>query len=44
MMECFFKALVDGKLPISTDEIFSVSKATFAIVKSIQEAGSVVKF
>ena len=44
MMDEFFKSMKEGKLPISMDEIFSVTKATFAIIKSIQENGQPVKF
>lgn len=44
MMKSFFTSLKDGKLPITLDEIFSVTKATFAAIKSIQESGVPVKF
>ena len=44
MLQTFFASLKEGKLPISMGEIFSVTKATFAIVKSIREAGMPVKF
>ena len=44
MMEEFFNSLENGQMPISMEEIFSVTKATFAAVKSIQESGSPIKF
>lgn len=44
MLQAFFSSLKTGKLPITTDEIFSVTKATFAAIKSIQESGLPVKF
>lgn len=39
MMKCFFESLSEGRLPISLDEIFSVTKATFAALESIRESG-----
>lgn len=39
MMKCFFESLSEGHLPISLDEIFSVTKATFAALESIRESG-----
>ena len=44
MLHDFFYSLNEGKLPITMDEIFSVTKATFAAIKSIQESGSPVNF
>lgn len=44
MLNSFFDSLKEGKLPIPMNEIFSVTKATFAAIKSIQEAGMPVKF
>lgn len=44
MMQAFFKSLKDGSMPIPLDEIFSVTKATFAVLKSIQQAGAPVRF
>lgn len=39
MMRQFFESLKDGKLPISMEEIFSVTKATFAALESIRQDG-----
>lgn len=44
MMDSFFQALSKGELPIDMNEIFSVTKATFAVLKSIQESGLPVSF
>lgn len=44
MMSCFFQALSEGKLPIEMNDIFSVTKATFAALKSIQESGTPILF
>jgi hypothetical protein len=45
MIEQFFLSLKDnGITPISMDETFAVTKTTFAIIKSLQEAGAPVKF
>lgn len=44
MMDSFFQALSEGNLPIDMNEIFSVTKATFAVLKSIQENGSPILF
>lgn len=44
MMREFFNSLENGQMPIPMEEIFSVAKATFAAVKSIQESGSPIKF
>ncbi len=44
MMSEFFKSLKEGCMPISMDEIFAVTKSTFAVLKSLQDSGSVVKF
>lgn len=39
MMKQFFESLADGKLPIPLDQIFSVTKATFAALESLREDG-----
>lgn len=39
MMRQFFAALKDGKMPISMEDIFSVTKATFAVLESIRQDG-----
>ena len=39
MMKQFFKSLADGHLPIPLDQIFSVTKATFAALESLREDG-----
>lgn len=44
MMDEFFKSLSSGTLPIPMDQIFSVTKATFAALKSIRESGQAVVF
>lgn len=44
MMTAFFDSLKGGNLPIPLDEIFSVTKATFAVLKSIQQSGMPVRF
>lgn len=44
MMRQFFQSLKDGNLPIPLDEIFAVTTATFAILKSLQEDGTPVAF
>lgn len=44
MMESFFQSLAEGNLPINMNEIFSVTKATFAALKSIQESGTPILF
>lgn len=44
MMRQFFQSLKDGNLPIPLDEIFAVTTATFAILKSLQEDGAPVSF
>ncbi len=44
MMQAFFDSLRGGSLPIPLDEIFSVTRATFAAIKSIQQAGAPVRF
>lgn len=44
MMSQFFASLKEGKLPISLNEIFSVTKATFATLRSMQEDGAPVRF
>ncbi len=44
MMKEFFASLGKGCMPIPMDEIFAVSRATFAVLKSIQEDGCPIKF
>lgn len=44
MIESYFLSLNNGLLPIPQDEIFSVTKATFAAIRSIQESGMPVEF
>lgn len=44
MLECFFNSISNGKLPIDMKEIFSVTKASFAVLKSLQESGNMVVF
>lgn len=44
MMDSFFQSLKEGNLPINMSEIFSVTKATFAALKSIQESGAPILF
>lgn len=44
MMDSFFQSLKEGNLPINMSEIFSVTKATFAALKSIQESGTPILF
>lgn len=44
MMEAFFKDIKNGKTPIPMDDIFSVTFATFAALKSVQEGGAPVLF
>lgn len=44
MMVEFFRSLESGHLPIALDEIFAVTRATFAVIKSLQEDGCMVKF
>lgn len=44
MMKEFFASLGNGDTPIPMEEIFAVSRATFAALKSIQEDGCPVKF
>ncbi len=39
MMETFFKEIRNGKTPIPMEEIFAVTLATFAALKSVQEGG-----
>ena len=39
MMRVFFDSLADGSLPSPMDQIFSVTKATFAVIESIRESG-----
>lgn len=44
MVNDFLKDLGAGKTAIDMNEIFAVTKASFAVIKSIQENGSPVKF
>ena len=44
MMKAFFDEIRKGKTPIPMDEIFAVTLASFAALKSVQEDGSPVKF
>jgi len=44
MLNVFFKEIRNGKTPIPMDEIFSVTLATFAALKSVQEGGLPVAF
>lgn len=44
MLDSFFQSLKEGNLPINMSEIFSVTKATFAALKSIQESGAPILF
>jgi len=44
MMTKFIDGLRKGETPISMEQIFAVTKATFAIIKSIQENGAPVRF
>lgn len=44
MIECFFSSLEKGSFPIPQKEIISVTKACFAVLKSIQENGAPVCF
>lgn len=43
MMRMFFESLKTGRLPIPSDEIFSVTKATFAALASIRENGAPIE-
>ena len=44
MVKQFIEGLKNGKSPIPMNQIFAVTTATFAIIKSIQEGGAPVKF
>lgn len=44
MVEAFFANIEEGKTPIPMDEIFAVTLASFAALKSVQEGGAPVKF
>jgi len=44
MVSSFIEGLLNGKSCIPMEQIFAVTTATFAIVRSIQENGSPVKF
>lgn len=44
MMRQYFASLKSGKALIPMKEIFAVTLATFAVIKSIQESGQPVKF
>lgn len=43
MMSHFFESLKSGKAPIPMNEIFAVTKATFAVLKSLQEGGAPIR-
>lgn len=44
MVNEFFAALKQGKMPIDMKEVFAVTRATFAVLRSLQEGGAPVKF
>jgi len=44
MVDTFFANIKEGKTPIPMDEIFAVTLASFAALKSVQEDGAPVKF
>ena len=44
MMEAFFNEIRKGRTPIPMEEIFAVTLATFAALKSVQEGGAPVAF
>ncbi len=44
MISSFFAGIRNGKTPISMDEIFAVTLASFAALKSVQEGGAPVSF
>ena len=44
MVDAFFANIKEGKTPIPMDEIFAVTLASFAALKSVQEDGVPVKF
>lgn len=44
MVDCFFENIKEGKTPIPMDEIFAVTLASFAALKSVQEGGTPVTF
>lgn len=44
MVNSYFEHIRNGETPIPMDEIFAVTTATFAALKSIQEEGAPVKF
>ena len=44
MLAEFMKGLRNGLSPIPMEQIFAVTTATFAVIKSIQEGGAPVKF
>ena len=44
MLNNFFTTIKEGKTPIPMDEIFAVTLASFAALKSVQEEGALVKF
>lgn len=44
MMNAYFQSLKEGRPVIEMDSIFTVTRATFAILKSLQENGAPVKF
>ncbi len=44
MLKCFFSEIRQGKTPIPMEEIFAVTTASFAAIKSVQEGGAPVSF
>ncbi len=44
MIDSFFKCIKTGKTPIPMDDIFAVTLASFAALKSVQEGGAPVMF
>ena len=44
MVDAFFANIREGKTPIPMEEIFAVTLASFAALKSVQEGGVPVKF
>lgn len=44
MVQKFIEGLKNGETPIPMEQIFAVTKSTFAVIKSIQEDGAPVRF
>ena len=44
MVREFFASLKHGLMPIDMKEVFAVTRATFAVLRSLQEGGAPVKF